>query len=125
MDRLQTALSPKNVKVAASAADTLWQFQLRKENKALLEQIQEQERRRQVDAAEADRKFKESANRIIALESRISEMERERVREEQARKVFIKGDAAFKAELKSFLEGRFSEGSHRTLLTRYQTDDFS
>ncbi len=36
MDRLQAVLSPK---LAGVAADKLWQFQLRKENKALLEQL--------------------------------------------------------------------------------------
>jgi hypothetical protein len=107
MDPLQAAMSPK---MGAVAADKLWQFQLRKENKALLEQLQEQERHRQFDAAEVDRKLKESADRIITLESRLSEVEREKARDNQARKEFIKGDAAFKAYIKNFLEGRLSEG---------------
>lgn len=121
MDLLQTALSPQ---IATAAADKLWQFQLRKENMALLEQIREQESLRQVAAAEANKKFKESADRIIALESRISELERERARDVQARKEFMKGDAAFKAELKHFLDGRFSEGLLEVaLVARQWTDD--
>ena len=87
----------------------LWQFQLRKENKVLLEQMQEHEKRRQFDAAESDRKLKEGADKIIALESRLAEYERERTRDDQARKEFMKADAAFKAEFKNFLEGRVSE----------------
>ena len=97
--------------MAAVAADKLWQFQLRKENKALLEQLQENERRRQLDASEAERKLKDSADRIIALESRLSEVEREKFRDDEARKEFMKADAAFKADFKNFLEGRLSEGS--------------
>jgi hypothetical protein len=96
--------------LAAVAGDKLWQFQLRKENKALLEQLQEIERRRQFDAAEAEKKLKESTDRIIALESRLSEIEREKNRDDQARKEFMKGDAAFKSDFKNFLEGRISEG---------------
>jgi hypothetical protein len=108
MDRMQTTLSPNR---AAVAADKLWQFQLRKENKALLEQLQENERRRQFDAAEAERKLTESTNRIIALESRLSEIEREKTKDDQARAEFIKGDTAFKSDFKNFLEGRISQGS--------------
>jgi hypothetical protein len=108
MDRLQVAMGPK---MAAVAADKLWQFQLRKENKALLEQLQENERRRQLDASEAERKLKDSADRIITLESRLSEVEREKIRDDEARKEFMKADAAFKADFKNFLEGRLSEGS--------------
>ena len=107
MDRLQSALNPN---LAAAAADKLWQFQLRKENQALLEQLKENERRRQFDAAEAERKHKENADRIIALESRLSEVEREKIKDDQARMEFMKGDAAFKSNLKSFLEPRVSEG---------------
>jgi len=107
MDRLQAALSPK---LAGVAADKLWQFQLRKENKALLEQIQEIERRRQSDAAEANRKFKETADRMIALESRVAEHEREKTKSEQAVKHFMKEGAAFKAIVKDFLEGGVPEG---------------
>jgi len=107
MDRLQAALSPK---LASVAADKLWQFQLRKENKALLEQLQENERRRQFDAAESNKKLKENADRIIALESRLAQHEREKARDEQARKEFMKGDAAFKAMVKDYLERRVPEG---------------
>lgn len=110
MDRLQAALSPKP---AAVATDKLWQFQLRKENKALLEQLQENERRRQYDTAESDRKLKESADKIIALESRLAEHDREKIKDDQARREFMKEDAAFKTNLKNFLEGRLSEGLFR------------
>jgi hypothetical protein len=108
MEGLQVAMGPK---MAAVAADKLWQFQLRKENKALLEQLQENERRRQLDASEAEKKLKDSADRIIALESRLSEVECEKSRDDEARKEFMKADAAFKADFKNFLEGRLSEGS--------------
>jgi len=104
MDRLP--LSPR---LAPVASDKLWKHQLRKENKALLEQLQENERRRQSDAAEAAMKEKEIADRIMALESRISEIEREKNKDDQARKEFAKGEAAFKSDLKTFLEGRISD----------------
>ncbi|KAE9381500.1 hypothetical protein N431DRAFT_425071 [Stipitochalara longipes BDJ] len=113
MDRLQTTLSPK---LAGVATDKLWQFQLRKENKALLDQIQENERRRQFDTTEADRKLKESTDRITALESRLAKYEREKTREDQARRDFMKEDAAFKTNLKNFLEGRVSEVELSTIM---------
>jgi DNA repair exonuclease SbcCD ATPase subunit len=121
MDRLQSGLNPN---LAATVADKLWQFQLRKENKAILDQLQENERRRQADAAEAERKLKESANRIKALESRLSEVEREKIKEDQARKEFMKVDAAFKANFKTFLEGRLYEGWWRMhVLVRQEADN--
>lgn len=107
MDRL----SPK---LAAVAADKLWQFQLRKENKALLEMMQELERRRESDAAEVASKQKESTDRIIALELRLSEFEREKIKNEHVQREFAKADAAFKSDMKSFLEGRISEGKSMT-----------
>ena len=116
MDRLQAALSPK---LAGVAADKLWQFQLRKENKALLELVQENERRSQLDTAEASRKHKESTDRIIALESRLAEHEREKARDEQARKEFMKEDAAFKVMVKGFLEGRVTEGTSKDCPHKY------
>jgi hypothetical protein len=121
MDRLQTAPSPK---MAAIMADKLWQFQLRKENKALLEQILELESRHQFDAAEADRKHNESADQIVALESRLAEIEREKNRNDQVWNGFMKEDGAFKANVKTFLEGRLSEGTFRmALLSRNRADD--
>ena len=107
MDNQETASTTRQ---AGVAADKLWQYQLRKENKALLEQLQENERRRQFYEAEADKKAKECADSIIALETKISEHEREKTRIDRAVKDMEMGQKTFKSGMMNFLQGRNPEG---------------
>lgn len=58
------------------AADRLWQFQLRKENKAILSQLQSSEQKRQLMLEENERRFKVSEEKMARLESKLAELER-------------------------------------------------
>lgn len=58
------------------AADRLWQFQLRKENKAILSQLQSSEQKRQLMLEENERRFQVSEEKMARLESKLAELER-------------------------------------------------
>ncbi|SZF00283.1 unnamed protein product [Blumeria hordei] len=58
------------------AADRLWQFQLRKENKAILSQLQSSEQKRRLILEENERRFQVSEEKIARLESKLAELER-------------------------------------------------
>jgi len=105
--------------VAAVAADKLWQLQLRKENKAILEKLQENEKLIQSGGAEANRKTEAGEAKIVTLEARLAEDERKREALEkmldQAQKEHRREIAALKLAMKDMIEGRISNGKSPSL----------
>lgn len=109
MASVQTPAST-NQSTAEMAANTLWEYQLRKENKAILEQIRKYGDKRDADVAENMKRFQEGEKRRLALEARVVELERDR-RLQDARAAEHKKECAAKlAELENFLKGRVTEG---------------
>ena len=97
-------------------ADRLWTFQLRKENRALLELLEESKRQQQVIDAENRRKIKEGEERLAALEAKEVEYERQKQRELEALSKDREEVASMKAQMESFLrQQRVSDGLLITL----------
>ena len=63
---------PHGQGTAQRPADRLWEHQLRRENKALLEQIKEIGKRREADYAESERKRQETEERLDAIETKLT-----------------------------------------------------
>jgi DNA repair ATPase RecN len=63
--------------MSAGAADRLWEHQLRKENRAILDQLKELEKQRRNADDEILRKVQESEERLDAMEARLSEVDAE------------------------------------------------
>lgn len=109
MAPVQTPAST-NQSTAEMAANTMWEYQLRKENKAILEQIRKYGDKRDADVAENMKRFQEGEKRRLALEARVAELERDQKLQDARAAEHKKECAARLQELENFLKGRVTEG---------------
>lgn len=99
------------------AANTLWEYQLRKENKAILDQIRKYGDKRDADVAENMRRFQEGEKRRLALEARVAELERDQKLQDARAAEHKKECAAKLAELENFLKGRITDEELRKIMS--------
>ncbi|TQS37530.1 hypothetical protein Golomagni_01991 [Golovinomyces magnicellulatus] len=93
-----------SISVHEMATDKLWRFQLRKENRAILVELQENERRRK-SLLEANRKrFEIAEEKILLLESKIAQLEQENLKNLQLWEKLKNEQRAEMAELKMQLK---------------------
>ncbi|POS86813.1 hypothetical protein EPUL_001264 [Erysiphe pulchra] len=96
--------------IAHVAADRLWQFQLRKENKAILDELQDHENKRKSLLETNQKRFEAGEERILKLEAKIVQLEQEHSKKMQAWEKFKNEQRAQTAELKMqirlFLQAR-------------------
>jgi septal ring factor EnvC (AmiA/AmiB activator) len=100
-----------------TAKDRLWEFQLRKENKAILQEIKIAAKDRQKDQAEYERKMKASSGRIDALEAKLADLERLYKEHAHAREKWMEEAAAFKSSMANVLAQHLNEGFTHASLT--------
>ena len=92
-------------------ADMLWKLQLRKENAALLERLEEYKRQHVATDSESKRKLKEGEERLDALEVMTAKHELELRKEQEAHDRFTGEIASLKSQMECFLRSqRISEG---------------
>lgn len=102
--------APTNQSTAEMAANTMWEYQLRKENKAILDQIRKYGEKRDADVAENMKRFQEVEKRRLALEARITELERDQKLQDARAAEHKKECAAKLAEMENFFKGRVNDG---------------
>lgn len=100
---------------AEAGVEQLWKLQLRKENAAILEELQRCGKNLEEFAADDKRKFQEIEERIAGLESRASELEAELKKDRQAREKYLQDIAALKARIYAPLESHLTNGSSHRL----------
>ena len=109
MAPLMTPISA-NKSTAETAANNLWEYQLRKENKAILEQVRKIGEKRDADVSENMRRMQEGEKRRLVLEARVAELERDH-KDYDARMAEHKKECAAKlAEMENFLKDRTTVG---------------
>ncbi|KAI1003576.1 hypothetical protein K3495_g4636 [Podosphaera aphanis] len=113
--------------IAEVAADRLWQFQLRKENKTILDRLETNEQMKEMLHQKTEKKLQEGEEKLKRLEARISELERECLSKKQAFENFKLEQksqiAEIKQQIKQFLESRNSmtEGEIKKIMERLTT----
>jgi hypothetical protein len=90
--------------------DQLWKFQIRKENTALLEKLESNEKLIHAIAAENNRKVQEAQERITELEAKVTKIEAEEKKYIQRREKQSEEIATVKAQMKKFRERHTSDG---------------
>lgn len=120
-------MPPNQAEASSSAAggaeagkDRLWEFQLRRENKSILQEIRSAAKNREMDQAEFVRQTKAARDRLTALETRLAELEHARKEDEKARENWMKDAAAFKSSMADFLSGRLNEGLTHIVYEQHQ-----
>lgn len=105
---------------AEAGKDRLWEFQLRRENKSILQEIRTAAKHREIDQVEFARQTKAASERLFALETKVAELEHARKEDEKAREKWMDDAAAFKSSMADFLSGRLSEGLARIAYKLHQ-----
>jgi flagellar motility protein MotE (MotC chaperone) len=99
------------ITTADLAANKLWEYQLRRENKVILQEIKEAAKRREANNAEAERKTNVLDERIAALEAKVAEFERMYKEDEKARAKWNEEAVALRSAMAGFLAGQVRAGS--------------
>ncbi|RKF58724.1 hypothetical protein OnM2_065031 [Erysiphe neolycopersici] len=86
--------------IAHVAAERLWKFQLRKENKAILDELQDHENKRKSLLETNQKRFEAGEERILKLEAKIVQLEQEHNKKMEAWEKFKNEQRAQTAELK-------------------------
>lgn len=95
---------------AGKAAELLWEHQLRRENRAILEQIRQIGEKRDADVTEIMKRLTDAERRRLALEAKVGEM----VKEQQLKEAEHKKQCAEKiAQMEKLLRSRLTEGKCR------------
>ncbi|KAE8441349.1 hypothetical protein EG329_005498 [Mollisiaceae sp. DMI_Dod_QoI] len=108
MGPVQTPV-PTTQSTAEIAANSLWEYQLRKENRAILEQIRKIGDKRDAEVSENMKRFQEGEKRRLALEARVLELEREQKLQDARVAEHKKQCAAKLVDMENFLRGRLSD----------------
>ncbi|CZR51194.1 uncharacterized protein PAC_01069 [Phialocephala subalpina] len=109
--------APTKQSTAEMAANTMWEYQLRKENKAILDQIRKYGEKRDADVAENMKRFQEVEKRRLALEARVTELERDQKLQDAHAAEHKKECAAKLAEMENFLKGRVNDEELRKIMS--------
>ncbi|RKF55365.1 hypothetical protein GcC1_204005 [Golovinomyces cichoracearum] len=105
------------------ATDKLWRFQLRKENKAILVELQENERRRKSLLEANQKRFEVAEEKIFKLELKVAQLEKENLKNLQLWEKLKNEERAemteLKMQLKLFLHshGITADEELRTIMT--------
>ncbi|KAI6250130.1 hypothetical protein HI914_01735 [Erysiphe necator] len=94
------AESKASSSIAHIAADRLWQFQLRKENKAILDELKDHDKKRISLLETNQNRFEAGEDRILKLEAKITQLEQEHNKKMQAWEKFKNEQRAQTTELK-------------------------
>jgi septal ring factor EnvC (AmiA/AmiB activator) len=94
---------------AQHGADMLWQHQLRKESAALLERLDECNRRIEIVNSETNKKLQDAAERISTLEAKLSKIDSEGKKIKEAKEKWDADLAALKTQMGIISESRTSE----------------
>lgn len=86
------------------ATDKLWRFQLRKENKAILVELQENERRRKSLLEANQKRFEVAEEKIFKLELKVAQLEKENLKNLQLWEKLKNEERAEMTELKMQLK---------------------
>jgi hypothetical protein len=99
-----------NIGIAETARDRMWEFQLRKENKAMLQEIRNAAKQRELEQAEIDRTTRASTELLATIEARLAALENAYKEDQKGREKFMDDAARFRAQMTEFLSARFNEG---------------
>lgn len=101
------ATKPPTTEMAAS---NLWEYQLRRENRAILERVRKIGEQRDADVSENMKRIQEAEKRRLALEARVAELEKEQKLKDARAVEHEKACAAKMAEMEKCLRSRLTEG---------------
>jgi len=100
--------------------DTLWKFQLRKENAALLEKLEENAKAIEACRSENMRHFQNLHERIAFIETTIANIETTEEKASQARELHTQEVEALKKTLENLIQDGIPDGKQTSCIVRYQ-----
>ncbi len=106
--------APGTDSVSAKATDRLWEYQLRREHKVILEQIRDVEAQRDTELAEYRRTCEDALQKYIALQNRVEEIERHHTEWDRTVEEHENRIAELKNDITQFLTPRVSAGWSRS-----------
>lgn len=105
-------ITPAGVASSSSigAKDQLWTFQLRKENKAMLQEIRDLQERRQTDYADFEGSLRVATDNLAKVDARVTELERRHAEDVQSQEKFREEIAALQALMAERMASKFHQG---------------
>lgn len=95
-----------------TAKDQLWTFQLRKENKAMLQEIRNLQEQRQIAHAEFEGSIKVATDHLAKVDARVTELEQKHWENVELQEKFREEIAALQSKMAETMTGRFHQGWH-------------
>ncbi|KUJ22849.1 uncharacterized protein LY89DRAFT_728959 [Mollisia scopiformis] len=109
-----------NQSTAELASNTLWEYQLRKENKVILEQIRKIGEKRDADVSENMRRMQEGEKHRLTLEAKVLDLEKERKLQDARAAEHERECAAKMAEMEKHLRSRLTDEELQKVMSRVQ-----